>query len=374
MAPRKRKSLPVPVNASPTRPEPPLVPEHSPLSALGEATVDSPSSSAEEQGAAPSKKKSKKTVKEPKPPKEPKAPKPKPGPVQPLDPTLPTNKTLPDPIPPYPQRPEGQVRISAWNVCGIKAAENKGMERYIRAEAADILVLTETKMADPNFAFLNDNYPYRYWGVDPSKKGYSGTAILSKIEPKSITFGLPTSSDQAAEAGRCITLEFNSHFLIGTYVPNAGQDLKSLPRKSQWNHDFSLYLHQLDAIKPIIWCGDLNVVPAPEDIRNWKTNHNKSAGCTDEEIHAFERQLRGGEGGKGGRLVDVWRQKHPDKVGWYTYFSMRFDCRTKGIGWRLDHFVVSERILDKVKACEIRLEAYGPSDHVPIILDFEGEL
>ncbi|SCV67001.1 BQ2448_5647 [Microbotryum intermedium] len=371
MAPRKRKSLVVhdaSESKGETTPAAHVVKQDSPSSPVGEKAVDSASSDEE----APSKKRTKKAGS--KTPKEPKAakPKPKPGPVQPLDPTLPTNKTLPDPMPPYPSRPQGQLRISAWNICGLKAAEKKGrrcvqtqgMMRYIEAEQADILVLTETKMGDPNFAFLTNNYPARY----------SGTAILSKIEPKNVTFGLPTSSDPSAEAGRCITLEFNHHYLIGTYVPNAGQDLKTLPRKSQWNVDFSSYLHQLDHLKPVIWCGDLNVVPGPDDVRNWKTNHNKSAGCTDEEIHAFERQLNGGEEGKGGKLVDVWRRMNEGKVGWYTYFSLRFDCRTKGIGWRLDHFVVSERVLDKVKQCEIRLEAYGPSDHVPIILDFEGEL
>ncbi|KAM0792388.1 hypothetical protein ACM66B_005068 [Microbotryomycetes sp. NB124-2] len=295
-------------------------------------------------------------------------------PVTPLDKSLPTNKELPNELTPITKKQYGTVRISAYNVCGIKSSEKKGLLKYLEAEDADLVVLTETKTDDPKFAWIDQHYQYRYWGVD-QKKGYAGTAILSKLEPKSVTMGLPTSKqEQKLSEGRIVTLEFDNTYVIGTYVPNAGEGLKNLDKKIEWNEAFEEYLRQLDAKKPVIWTGDLNVIPTELDIRNWKTNYNKSAGVTQQEIDGFNSQLNPDDKSGHGKLVDVWRHLNPELQGHYSYFSRRFDCRTKGIGWRLDFAVVSERILDKVKACEIRHEIYGPSDHLPVTLDIQGPL
>ncbi|KAL7342443.1 DNA-Apurinic or apyrimidinic site lyase [Rhodotorula toruloides] len=323
------------------------------------AEEDSPLSelSGSEKEAAPKKKRAKKP------------------PVTPLDPSVPTNKEVPEDLSSFPRPPEGCVRISAWNVAGLRASEKKGFSRYVNAEDADILVVTETKTPELSLPALDDRYEYRYWG-DHVKKGHAGTAIFSKIKPLNVSKGFQASEEVTAadSEGRMITLEFENSYVVGTYVPNAGNGLKTLPEKEKWNRAFETYLRELDAKKPVIWCGDLNVVPTPTDIRNWKTNYNKSAGCTDAEINGFKAQLNPEEGSGHKRLVDVWREKHPDLEGHYTYYSYKFQCREKGIGWRLDYQVVSERLLPKVKACEIRAEIWGASDHVPIVLDIEGPL
>ncbi|KPV75916.1 uncharacterized protein RHOBADRAFT_2047, partial [Rhodotorula graminis WP1] len=286
---------------------------------------------------------------------------------------LPTNKTVPDVVEPFPRPAAGCIRISAWNVAGLRASEKKGFSRYVEAEDADVLIVTETKTPAIPLAALDDRYPHRYWGDHGAvKKGQAGTAIFSKVKPLNVTLGF-TASDEVSAAdseGRMVTLEFENTFVVGTYVPNAGQGLKNLADKERWNRAFETYLRSLDAKKPVIWAGDLNVVASgPIDIRNWKTNHNKSAGVTDVEIDGFKRQLNPEAGSGHERLVDVWRERHQDveedPQGW-TYYSYKFQCREKGIGWRLDYQVVSERILPKVKACEVRHTIWGASDHLPI--------
>ncbi|KAM0753627.1 hypothetical protein T439DRAFT_322519 [Meredithblackwellia eburnea MCA 4105] len=295
-------------------------------------------------------------------------------PVKPLDPTLPTNTVIPPDLLTFESKAEGVVRIATWNVCGIKACDKKGLRQYVAAEDADILVLCETKTGEPDIADLTAKYPYRYWGVDP-KKGNAGTAILSKLEPIQVTFGMPTTKEpQSESAGRIVTLEFANSFVVGTYVQNAGMKLANMDKKEAWNAAFEVYLRQLDSKKPVVWTGDLNVVPTEKDIRNWSTNYNKSPGCTEKEITAYMAQLHPAPDSGHQKLVDVWRHLHQDVVGYYTYFSYKFQCRIKGIGWRLDSFIVSERILTKVKQCEIRLTIYGASDHVPVVLDIEGPL
>ncbi|GJN88556.1 hypothetical protein Rhopal_001522-T1 [Rhodotorula paludigena] len=296
-------------------------------------------------------------------------------PVRPLDPSLPSNKTVPETVEPFERPPEGTIRISAWNVAGLRACEKKGFSRYVDAEDADILVVTETKTPEISLPALNDRYEFRYWG-DHSKKGQAGTAIFSKIKPLNVTRGFQASEEvSAAESeGRMVTLEFENSYLVGTYVPNAGAGLKNLKEKEAWNRAFEKHLRELDAKKPVIWCGDLNVIPTPLDIRNWKTNYNKSPGCTDAEIDGFKAQLNPPEGSSHQRLVDVWRERNPELEGHYTYMSYKFDCRTKGIGWRLDFHVVSERLMSRVKACEIRHAIWGASDHLPLVLDVEGPL
>ncbi|GAA6008936.1 hypothetical protein JCM10207_004033 [Rhodosporidiobolus poonsookiae] len=297
-------------------------------------------------------------------------------PVTPIHSHLPTNLTVPDPLQPFPRPADGTMRISSFNVAGLRASEKKGFSRYVIAEDADILVVTETKTAAIALEALDDRYPFRYWG-DSAKKGQAGTAVFSKVEPVNVTYGLPNGGEDVSLAeskGRCVTLEFANSFVIGTYVPNAGAGLKNLPDKVAWNRAFERYLRELDAKKPVIWCGDLNVVPTDKDIRNWKTNYNKSAGCTDDEINGFNAQLNPSDESGHKKLVDVWRHLNPDEEGYYTYQSYKFQCRSKGIGWRLDYFVVSERVMEKVKACEMRHEIWGASDHLPLVVDIEGPL
>ncbi|GAA6020084.1 hypothetical protein JCM11491_006389 [Sporobolomyces phaffii] len=316
-----------------------------------------------------------------------KAPAAKKGPVTPIHPDLAHNVAFPDPLGPFPRPTEpGTVRIASWNVAGLKACEKKGFSKYVEAEDADILCLNETKCDSLALPSLDDRYPYRYWGVH-HKKGQAGVAVFSKLAPVAVVKGLPTTEPDAPQReseGRIITLEFDHTYLVATYVPNAGQGLKTLPEKEAWNRAFETYLHDLDRRKPVVWIGDVNVVPTELDIRNWKTNHNKSAGVTDSEIGAFHRQLAGPPAGnsdedgakedKGRKFVDVWRERNAGVVGHYTYFSYKFQCRVKGIGWRIDLAVCSERVMDKVSECEIRQTIYGASDHVPITLDFQGPL
>ncbi|KAI0807326.1 Endonuclease/exonuclease/phosphatase [Fomes fomentarius] len=289
----------------------------------------------------------------------------------------PTNKVLPVQIS-FPPKIEGTVRIAAWNICGLAAAQKKGFRYYVEAEDADIVVLTETKVNnDPVDPALTQRYPHRHWAIS-NKKTYSGTAILSKVKPLSVDYTLPGHPDAAAVKGRIVTLEFESCYLVGTYVVNAGTGLKTLDAKKEWNEHFEAYIRVLDQKKPVIWTGDLNVAPTAIDLANPKTNWNKTPGYTEAETSSFARILNTGESAEShdpeaGKFVDVWRKLHPD-LRHYTYFSYRFNCREKGLGWRLDMFVVSERLEDRVKMCEIRSEIYGASDHCPVVLELAGAL
>ncbi|KAI0797962.1 Endonuclease/exonuclease/phosphatase [Abortiporus biennis] len=292
----------------------------------------------------------------------------------------PTNKVLPVNIV-FDKKKEGCLRVSTWNICGFNSAMKKGFKYYVEAEDADVIVLTETKVNDPPMEpVLTSRYPYRYWSIS-DKKAYSGTAILSKIKPLNVDYKLPNHPDPKYVKGRIVTLEFEGCFIVGTYTVNAGTGLKTLDEKKLWNKHFEAYIRSLDEKKPVIWTGDLNVAPTELDLTNPKPNWNKTPGYTEAECSSFARVLNGetetdagedSEGG-GGKFVDVWRKLHPETKH-YTYFSYRFQCREKGIGWRLDHFVLSERLVNRVKLCEIRDEIYGASDHCPVTLEIEGEL
>ncbi|KAI0747276.1 Endonuclease/exonuclease/phosphatase [Irpex lacteus] len=286
----------------------------------------------------------------------------------------PTNKVLPVNISFAPKH-EGALRIATWNICGLAAASKKGFKYYVEAEDADILVLTETKVNDaPLDPALTQRYPHRYWAIS-EKKTYSGTAILSKVKPLSVDYTLPGHPDSKIYKGRIITLEFENTYVIGTYVVNAGQGLKTLDEKKAWNLHFEKYIQELDKKKPVIWTGDLNVAPTDKDLSNPKPNWNKTPGYTEAETSLFARILEPPDAEESGakKMVDVWRHLHPE-LKHYTYFSYRQDCRRKGVGWRLDTFVLSERIVDKVKMCEIRSEIYGASDHCPVVLEIEEGL
>ncbi|CAL1704599.1 unnamed protein product [Somion occarium] len=287
----------------------------------------------------------------------------------------PTNKVLPVHIH-FPPKNEACMRVATWNICGLAAAQKKGFKYYVEAEDADVLIMTETKVNnDPVDPLLTSRYPHRYWSI-ADKKSYSGTAILAKHKPLSVDYTLPGHPDPKSVKGRIVTLEFENLYIIGTYVVNAGTGLKTLDAKNEWNKHFEAYIRDLDKKKPVVWGGDLNVAPTELDLANPKTNWNKTPGYTEAETSAFARILSPPKDAvkEGARpFVDIWRKLHPDKRN-YTYFSYRFNCREKGLGWRLDGFVVSERLVDHVKMCEIRSEIYGASDHCPVVIEIEGEL
>ncbi|THU82267.1 hypothetical protein K435DRAFT_734851, partial [Dendrothele bispora CBS 962.96] len=285
----------------------------------------------------------------------------------------PTNKVLPLDIS-FPPRISDCIRIATWNVCGLATSQKKGFKYYVEAEDPDILVLTETKVNnEPVDPSLKSRFPHSYWTI-AEKKGYSGTAVLSKIKPLSVNKTIPGHPNPSIVKGRIITLEFENCYVIGTYVPNAGTELKTLDVKNEWNEHFTKYIRELDQKKPVIWTGDLNVAPTEIDLSNAKKNWNKTPGYTEAETTAFKNILNPPETEQlSNKFVDVWRQEHPSDKH-YTYFSYRFNYRAKSIGWRLDMFVLSERIVDQVKMCEIRSEIYGASDHCPVTMEIEGPL
>ncbi|KAH6918415.1 DNA-lyase [Coprinopsis sp. MPI-PUGE-AT-0042] len=280
----------------------------------------------------------------------------------------PTNRALPIKIE-FEKRGEGTLRIATWNVCGFAASSKKGFKFYVEAEDADILILTETKVSDkPTDPALMTRYPHQYW-IAGEKKGHGGTAILSKVEPLSVDYKLP---GYPAAKGRIVTLEFVNCYLIGTYVVNAGQDLKNLGEKAKWMTQFDAYMRDLDKKKPVIWTGDINIAPTAIDLQNSKKAWNKQPGYTEVETTAFKKLLASTDDAETPQFVDVWRNLNPG-LQHYTYWSYRFQSREKGNGWRLDMFILSHRLVERVKQCEIRDEIYGASDHVPIIMDIEAE-
>ncbi|KAJ6502350.1 Endonuclease/exonuclease/phosphatase [Mycena sanguinolenta] len=287
--------------------------------------------------------------------------------------TQPTNKVLPVNIV-FPERIPGTLRLATWNVCGLAASQKKGFKYYVEAEDPDILVLTETKVNnEPVDLALKARFPYWHWSIS-DKKTYSGTAILSKHKPLSVTTTLPGHPDPTYVKGRIVTLEFENSYVVGTYTVNAGTNLKTLDEKKEWNIHFETYIRDLDKTKPVIWTGDLNVAPTEIDLTNAKSNWNKTPGYTEAETTSFKNILDPPESVPDAKkFVDVWRSLHPTDRQ-YTYFSYRFNCREKGIGWRLDMFVLSERMADRVKMCEIRSEIYGASDHCPLVMEIEGAL
>ncbi|KAH9811563.1 exodeoxyribonuclease III [Melampsora americana] len=282
------------------------------------------------------------------------------GPTLPLHSDLPNNKVFPSKLE-FNLKAEGCIRISAWNVCGVNACDKKGLKTYLQAEDPDIMIMSETKMqAEPDIMHLK----HQFRAIELSFSS-AGVAILSKYKPLNVVYGLPTADDQESTKGRMIMLEFMDFHLIGTYTPNAGEGLQFMTRKNEWNVAFEKYLRDLDCYQAR---RDINCALTEKDLRNATTSWNKIAGYTQDECDALHSQLNPKEGSGHGKLVDAWRVSRPDLEGHYTY---RFGCREKGIGWRIDSFYVSERVLKNVKTCEIRQECYGASDHVPVILEIE---
>ena len=249
------------------------------------------------------------------------------------------------------------MKLISWNVNGLRACMNKGFEDFLRASEADAFCLQETKMQREQADFVFDGYE-EYWN-SAEKKGYSGTAIFSKNAPLNVTYGI--GIEEHDKEGRVITAEYENFYLVTVYTPNSQRELARLDYRMVWEDVFRDYLLKLDEKKPVIVCGDLNVAAEEIDLKNPKTNR-KNAGFTDEERAKF-REL------KAAGFVDTFRHLQPEEVK-YSWWSYMFKAREKNAGWRIDYFVVSERIADKVKAAEIHTEILG-SDHCPVSIEID---
>ena len=246
------------------------------------------------------------------------------------------------------------MKLISWNVNGLRACEGKGFSEVFRQLDADFFCLQETKMQEGQLDLQFEGYR-SYWNY-AEKKGYSGTAIFTRQQPLSVTYGL--GIDEHDHEGRVITLEMDGFYLVTCYTPNSQDGLKRLDYRLSWEADFRDYLKRLDAVKPVILCGDLNVAHEEIDIKNPKSNR-RNAGFTDEERQAFTDLLGGG-------FRDTFRTLYPGQVT-YSWWSYRFQARQKNAGWRIDYFVVSERLMPLVADAKIHTGIMG-SDHCPVEL------
>lgn len=251
------------------------------------------------------------------------------------------------------------MKLISWNVNGLRAAVNKGFKEFFEEIDADIFCIQETKMQleqlDIFMEMIFSGY-HQYWN-SAEKKGYSGTAIFTKEEPISVKYGL--GIEEHDNEGRLITLEFDKFYLVNCYTPNSKRTLERLPYRMIWEDVLREYLKSLDEIKPVIYCGDLNVAHQEIDIKNAKSNVGNS-GFTNEEREKMTILLNSG-------FVDTFRYKYPDKEDSYTWWSYMANVRAKNIGWRIDYFIVSDRIKENIEDAGIHLEILG-SDHCPIEL------
>ena len=248
------------------------------------------------------------------------------------------------------------MKFVSWNVNGLRACVKKGFEEYFLNEDADIFCLQETKLQEGQIDWNPEGY-HCYWNY-AVKKGYSGTAIFTKQEPLQVFYGI--GMEEHDQEGRVITLEFEDFYFVTVYTPNSQNELARLPYRMQWEDDFLAYINKLDEKKPVVFCGDLNVAHKEIDLKNPKTNR-KNAGFTDEERGKMTDLLAAG-------YVDSFRYFYPDAEGIYSWWSYRFKAREKNAGWRIDYFIVSERIKEQMKDAAIRTTIEG-SDHCPVVLE-----
>lgn len=244
------------------------------------------------------------------------------------------------------------MKLISWNVNGFRACLEKGFADFFAAANADFFCIQETKMQPGQADFAPEGY-HSYW-YSADKKGYSGTAIFARKEPISVAYGL--GIDEHDHEGRAITLEYDDFYLLNVYTPNAQRELARLSYRMTWEDALRAYIRTLDAKKPVIYCGDLNVAHEEIDLKNPKTNH-KSAGFSDEERGKFSELLASG-------FTDSFRALYPDKV-MYSWWSYMMKAREKNVGWRIDYFVVSDRLFPKVSDSFIQNEIFG-SDHCPV--------
>ena len=249
------------------------------------------------------------------------------------------------------------MKFISWNVNGLRACVGKDFSQSFESLNADFFCLQETKMQAGQLELQFPGYT-SYWNY-AEKKGYSGTAIYTRKEPLAVTYGI--GIDEHDHEGRVITLEYDKFFLITVYTPNSQEELRRLDYRMTWEDAFQAYLHQLDAKKPVIVCGDMNVAHQEIDLKNPKTNR-RSAGFTDEERSKMTQLLNNG-------FTDTFRTLHPEQVT-YSYWSYRFRAREKNAGWRIDYFLISDRLKPQLKGASIHTEIYG-SDHCPVELDID---
>ena len=247
------------------------------------------------------------------------------------------------------------MKFISWNVNGIRACMTKGFMDFFKEVDADIFCLQETKLQAGQIEMDLEGY-YQYWNY-AEKKGYSGTAIFTKKEPISVAYGL--GIEEHDKEGRVITLEFNDFYFITVYTPNSQTELAKLDYRMTWEDDFKKYLKKLEEKKPVIFCGDLNVAHKEIDLKNPKTNR-KNAGFTDEERAKFTELVNDG-------FIDTFRYFYPEMEGIYSWWSYRFKAREKNAGWRIDYFMVSNSLKDRLESAKIHTEIYG-SDHCPVEL------
>ena len=247
------------------------------------------------------------------------------------------------------------MNLISWNVNGLRAVVGKNFREVFQSLDADFFCLQETKMQAGQ---LDLQFPgYRSWWNFADKKGYSGTAIYSRMEPLAVTYGM--GIDEHDHEGRVITLEMDDFFLVCVYTPNSQDGLRRLDYRMRWEDDFRRYLQGLDSRKPVVVCGDMNVAHNEIDLKNPKTNR-KNAGFTDEERNQMTALLEAG-------FADTFRHLHPTQEGIYSWWSYRFHAREKNTGWRIDYFLTSTRLLPRVREANILTDIMG-SDHCPVEL------
>ena len=249
------------------------------------------------------------------------------------------------------------MKFVSWNVNGLRACMKKGFAEFFKEMDADFFSIQETKMQQNQKDFAFEGY-HEYWN-DADKKGYSGTLIYTKHEPRRVRYGL--FDDSYNDEGRIITLEYEGFYLVNTYVPNAKKDLSRLEYRQIYEDRVRNYLNHLAEMKPVILCGDLNVAHNEIDLKNHKTNHG-NAGFTKEERGKFSELLESG-------FIDSWRYLNPD-VEKYSWWSYMFQSRQKNVGWRIDYFVISENLKDSIQNVDILDQVLG-SDHCPVLLEID---
>ena len=251
------------------------------------------------------------------------------------------------------------LKLISWNVNGLRACYDKGFTDIFRQLDADFFCLQETKMQREQADFQFPGY-HEYWNSATTRKGYSGTAVLTKEEPLSVTYGF--GADIHRHEGRVITAEYPDFYLVCCYTPNSQDGLKRLPYRMQWEDDLRAYLLELDGKKPVVYCGDLNVAHQEIDLKNPKPNRGK-AGFSDEERGKFSELLAAG-------FTDTFRYLYPDLTGAYSWWSYRFKAREKNAGWRIDYFITSKRLDSSLTGAAIHTDVFG-SDHCPVELTIE---
>ncbi|MDO4555008.1 MAG: exodeoxyribonuclease III [Lachnospiraceae bacterium] len=250
------------------------------------------------------------------------------------------------------------MKCISWNVNGLRACMKKGFAEYFYEEDADIFCIQETKLQEGQIDWDPEGY-YSFWNY-ADRKGYSGTAVFSKQKPISTIYGL--GIEEHDKEGRVITLEFRDFYLVTVYTPNSQTELARLAYRMKWEEDFLSFLMKLDKQKPVVLCGDLNVAHQEIDLKNPKTNR-KNAGFSDEERERMTILLESG-------FVDSFRYLYPEVTGMYSWWSYRFKAREKNAGWRIDYFIVSDRVKDRIEKAEIRTQVFG-SDHCPVVLEMK---